>query len=92
MSDIWNEVTDIQNIFDVQLLEYPKYKCNILIQIECLLEGTDNTVLEKEIFYIKTSNLVISRTLYKKSLRKIITKCLFEIIAKGRDMNLPQIG
>ena len=64
----------------------------MLIQVEYLLKGTDNTVLEKEIFNIKTSNFIISKTLSKRSLRKTITKYLFEIIAKETDMNLPQSG
>ena len=87
-----NEVNDIRNLFDVQLLEYPKYKCSILIQVEYLLKGTDNTVLEKEIFNIRTSNFIISKTVSKRSLRKTITKYLFEIITKEKDMNLPQSG
>ena len=87
-----NEVNDIHNLFDVQLLEYPKYKCSILIQVEYLLKGTDNTVLEKEIFNIRTSNFIISKTVSKRSLRKTITKYLFEIITKEKDMNLPQSG
>ena len=92
LNDILNEVKDIQNLFDVQLLEYPKYKCSLLIQVEYLLKGTDNTVLEKELFNIRTSNFIISKTFTKNSLRKIITKYLFEIIAKEKDMNLPQSG
>ena len=87
-----NEAKDIHNLFDTQLLHYPKYKCSILIQVEYLLKGTDNTVLEKEIFNIRTSNFVISKSFAKKSLRKIITKYLLEIIAKEKDMNLPQSG
>ena len=87
-----NEVNDIRNLFDVQLLEYPKYKCSILIQVEYLLKGTDNTVLEKEIFNIRTSNFIISKTVSKRYLRKTITKYLFEIITKEKDMNLPQSG
>ena len=83
-----NEVNDIRNLFDVQLLEYPKYKCSILIQVEYLLKGTDNTVLEKEIFNIRTSNFIISKTLSKRSLRKAITKYLFEIIAKEKKYEL----
>ena len=56
------------------------------------MKGTDNTVLEKELFNIRTSNFIISKTFTKNSLRKIITKYLFEIIAKEKDMNLPQSG
>ena len=91
-NDILNEVNDIHNLFDVKLLKYPKYKCSILIQVEYLLKGTDNTVLEKEIFNIRTSNFIISKTVSKRSLRKTITKYLFEIITKEKDMNLPQSG
>ena len=92
LNDILNEANDIRNLFDVQLLEYPKYKCSILIQVEYLLKGTDNTVLEKEIFNIRTSNFIISKTVSKRSMRKTITKYLFEIITKEKDMNLPQSG
>ena len=56
------------------------------------MKGTDNTVLEKEIFNIRTSNFIISKTVSKRSLRKTITKYLFEIITKEKDMNLPQRG
>ena len=56
------------------------------------MKGTDNTVLEKEIFNIRTSNFIISKTDSKRSLRKTITKYLFEIITKEKDMNLPQSG
>ena len=56
------------------------------------MKGTGNTVLEKEIFNIRTSNLIISKTFSKRSLRKIITKYLLEIIAKEKDMSLPQRG
>ena len=56
------------------------------------MKGTDNTVLEKEIFNIRTSNFIISKTVSKRSLRKTITKYLFEIITKEKDMNLPQSG
>ena len=92
LNDILNEAKDIHNLFDTQLLHYPKYKCSILIQVEYLLKSTDNDVLEKEIFNIRTSNFVISKSFAKKSLRKIITKYLLEIIAKEKDMNLPQSG
>ena len=90
--DILNEVNDIHYLFDVQILEYSKYKCSILIQVEYLLKGTDNTVLEKEIFNIRTSNFIISKTVSKRPLRKTITEYLFEIITKENDMNLPQSG
>ena len=62
LDDIFNEVKDIQNLFDVQLLEYPKYKCSISIQVEYLLKGTDYIVLEKEIFNIRTSYFIIYKT------------------------------
>ena len=56
------------------------------------MKDTDNTVLDREIFNIRTSNFIISKTLSKRSLRKAITKYLFEIITKEKDMNLPQSG
>ena len=74
LNDILNEVKDIQNLFDVQLLEYPKYKCSLLIQVEYLLKGTDNTVLEKELFNIRTSNFIIPKTFTKKLFEKDYNK------------------
>ena len=56
------------------------------------MKSTDDTVLEKEIFNIRTSNFIISKTLSKRSMRKTITKYLFENVTKEKDMNLPQSG
>jgi hypothetical protein len=92
LNDISNETNDIQHIIEVQLLQYPKYKLNFLIQIEYILKGENNVTLEREIFNIRTSNFVVSKTTSKKTLRKIINDHLFEILTKEKDMNLPQSG
>ena len=92
LNDIINEINDIQNLIETQLLQYPKYKLNFLIQMEYILKGENNVTLEREIFNIRTSNFVVSKTTSKKTLRKIINDHLFEILSKEKDMNLPQSG
>jgi hypothetical protein len=92
LNDILNETNDIQYLIEAQLLQYPKYKLNFLIQIEYILKGENNVTLEREIFNIRTSNFVVSKTTSKKTLRKIINDHLFEILTKEKDMNLPQSG
>ena len=92
LNDILNETNDIQHLIEAQLLQYPKYKLNFLIQLEYILKGENNVTLEREIFNIRTSNFVVSKTTSKKTLRKIINDHLFEILTKEKDMNLPQSG
>ena len=92
LNDILNETNDIQHLIEAQLLQYPKYKLNFLIQMEYILKGENNVTLEREIFNIRTSNFVVSKTMSKKTLRKIINDHLFEILTKEKDMNLPQSG
>ena len=92
LNDILNETNDIQHLIEAQLLQYPKYKLNFLIQMEYILKGENNVTLEREIFNIRTSNFVVSKTTSKKTLRKIINDHLFEILTKEKDMNLPQSG
>ena len=92
LNDILNETNDIQYLIEAQLLQYPKYKLNFLIQIEYILKGENNVTLEREIFNIRTSNFVVSKTTSKKTLRKIINDHLFEILTKEKDMNLLQSG
>ena len=92
LNDILNETNDIQHLIEAQLLQYPKYKLSFLIQIEYILKGENNVTLEREIFNIRTSNFVVSKTTSKKTLRKIINDHLFEILTKEKDMNLPQSG
>ena len=92
LNDILNETNDIQHLIETQLLQYPKYKLNFLIQMEYILKGENNVTLEREIFNIRTSNFVVSKTTSKKTLRKIINDHLFEILTKEKDMNLPQSG
>ena len=92
LNDILNETNDIQHLIEAQLLQYPKYKLNFLIQMEYILKGENNVTLEREIFNIRSSNFVVSKTTSKKTLRKIINDHLFEILTKEKDMNLPQSG
>ena len=92
LNDFLNETNDIQHLIETQLLQYPKYRLNFLIQMEYILKGENNVTLEREIFNIRTSNFVVSKTTSKKTLRKIINDHLFEILGKEKDMNLPQSG
>ena len=70
LTDILNETEDIQKRFDSQLLQYPKYKCSILIKVEYILKGNDNMTMEKEMFNIRGSNFIISRIFSKKRMKK----------------------
>ena len=92
LNDILNETVEIQSLIQTQLLDYPKYKVNFLLQIEYILKGESNITLEREIFHIRTSNFVVSKANSSKNLKKIINNHLFEIISKEKDMNLPQSG
>ena len=92
LNDIINETEDIQSLIHTQFLQYPKYKVNLLVQIEYILKGENNLTLEREIFHIRTSNFVVSKANSSKTLRKIINNHLFGIISKEKDMNLPQSG
>ena len=92
LNDILNETEDIQSLIHTQFLQYPKYKVNLLVQIEYILKGENNLTLEREIFHIRTSNFVVSKASSSKTLRKIINNHLFEIISKEKYMNLPQSG
>ncbi len=92
LNDILNETEDIQSLIHTQFLQYPKYKVNLLVQIEYILKGENNLTLEREIFHIRTSNFVVSKANSSKTLRKIINNHLFEINSKEKDMNLPQSG
>ena len=73
LNDILNETEDIQSLIHTQLLQYPKYKVNILVQIEYILRGENNLTLEKEIFHIRTSNFVVSKAYSRKTLKKLLT-------------------
>ena len=87
-----NELEDIQSLFQAQLLQYPKFKINILIQVEYILKGNDNKTIEKEIFNIRSSNLIISKILSKQIMKKGISKHLLEILHKEKDMNVSRSG
>ena len=92
LTDIRNETDNIRKLIEAQLLIHPKYKINFLTQIENILKGEDNITLEREIFNIRTSNFIISNTTSKNKFKKVINVHLFKIIAKEKDMNLPQSG
>ena len=70
LNDILNETEDIQSLIHTQLLQYPKYKVNILVQIEYILKGENNLTLEKEILHIRTSNFVVPKANSRKFLKK----------------------
>ena len=92
LNQIMNELEDIQSLFQAQLLQYPKFKINILIQVEYILKGNDNKTIEKEIFNIRSSNFIISKIISKKIMKKVISKHLLEILDKEKDMNLSKSG
>ena len=92
LNDILNETEDIQSLIHTQFLQYPKYKVNLLVQIEYILKGENNLLLEREIFHIRTSNFVVSKANSSKTLSKIIYNHLFEMISKEKEMSLPQSG
>ena len=91
-NQIINELEDIQSLFQAQLLQYPKFKINILIQVEYILKGNDNKTIEKEIFNIRSSNFIISKIISKQIMKKVISKHLLEILNKEKDMNLSRSG
>lgn len=92
LNQIMNELEDIQSLFQAQLLQYPKFKINILIQVEYILKGNDNKTIEKEIFNIRSSNFIMSKIISKKIMKKVISKHLIEIIEKEKEMNLSRSG
>ena len=92
LNDILNETVEIQSLIQTQLLDYPKYKVNFLLQIEYILKGENTITLEREIFHIRTSNFVVSKANSSKNLKRSINNHLFEILSKEKDMNLPQSG
>ena len=92
LNQIMNELEDIQSLFQAQLLQYPKFKINILIQVEYILKGNDNKTIEKEIFNIRSSNFIISKIISNKIMKKVISKHLIEIIEKEKEMNLSRSG
>ena len=92
LNQIMNELEDIQSLFQAQLLQYPKFKINILIQVEYILKGNDNKTIEKEIFNIRSSNFIMSKIISKKNMKKVISKHLIEIIEKEKEMNLSRSG
>ena len=92
LNQIMNELEDIQSLFQAQLLQYPKFKINILIQVEYILKGNDNKTIEKEIFNIRSSNFIISKIISKQIMKKVISKHLIEILNKEKDMNLSRSG
>ena len=75
-------------IFFKTILEYLKCKVNINIQSEYILKGIDKLTSQKELFNLRSSKFRISRLISSNHLRKIISKYLFEILHKEKDMNL----
>ena len=92
LNDILSEKDDIQKLIETQLLKYPKYKINFLTQVEYILLGENNTILEREIFNIRSSNFIISKALSNKQFKRFVNDHLFEILGKEKVMNLPQTG
>jgi len=92
LNQIMNELEDIQSLFQAQLLQYPKFKINILIQVEYILKGNDNKTIEKESFNIRSSNFIISKIISKQIMKKVLSKHLLEILDKETDMNLSRSG
>lgn len=89
---ILDEVNDISAFLQTQLLVYPKYKVNLLVVAEYLLKESDNLISEKELFNLRSSNFIISRSHSNKSLKTMIKKHLFEVISREKEMNLPNSG
>ena len=92
LNEILNEVSDTKKLIETELLKYPKFKINFLVQAEYVLKGQNNFVMEPEIFNIRSSNFVISKNFSNKKFEKVIKDHLFEILTKEKDMNLPQSG
>ena len=92
INQIMNELEDTQSLFQAQLLQYPKLKINILIQVEYILKGNDNKTIEKETFNIRSSNFIISKIISKQIMKKVISKHLLEILDKEKNMNLSKSG
>ena len=82
----------LKKLIETELLKYPKFKINFLVQAEYVLEGENNIVMEREIFNIRSSNFVISKNFPNKKFEKVIKDHLIEILTKEKDMNLPQSG
>ena len=92
LNEILNEVSDTKKLIETELLKYPKFKINFLVQAEYVLKGENNIVMEREIFNIRSSDFVISINFSNKKFEKVIKDHLFEILTKEKDMNLPQSG
>ena len=87
-----NEIEDIQRLFETQMLQCPKYKVNILVQVEYILKGIDKETTENEIFNLKSSTFSVLKTLSRVSTKKLIHKTLLEILDRENDLNLQQSG
>ena len=74
LNDIFNEIPSIQDFLQKHVLEYPKYKVNINVQVEYILKGTDNVISEKELFNLRSSNFIISRSHSHNSMKIILRK------------------
>ena len=92
LNEILNEVSDTKKLYETELLKYPKFKVNFLVQAEYVLKGENNIVMERKIFNIRSLNVVITKHFSNKKFEKVIKDHLFEILTKEKDMNLPQSG
>ena len=61
---------DIQHLFEIQFLQYPKYRSDIGIQVEYKLKG-DNIEAIKFFFNIRISNFIMSKKCQYKSRKNL---------------------
>ena len=87
---ITNEVDDLVTFLKSKLFLYPKFKININIQAEYILNENDNEI--SELFNLRSKNFLVSRENSNQFLQSIIKKHLFEIIEKEKELNLPGSG
>ena len=91
LSDVHNQKDEIVKLIQLKLLNYPKFKINFNIICEYILKEQNN-IREKEIFYLRSSNFLVSKSQSKSKLQKLITEHISEAIAKEDLMMLPGSG
>ena len=91
LSDVHHEKEEILKLIQLQLIKYPKYKISFNIICEYVLKEL-NIIKEKEIFYLRSSNFLISKSQSRNKLQKIITDHISEAIEKEDLMMLPGSG
>ena len=93
LTDVYNEKQEILKLIQLQLIKYPKYKISFNIICEYILKDSLlNIIREKEIFYLRSSNFIMSKSQSKSQLQKSITDHISEAIAKEDLMMLPGSG